>query len=69
MVHGEVWPIGPREGMLCIGCLESRIGRNLTPADFTSFPINTNPRQKRTVRLLDRLGPVVTNSDRGKFYE
>jgi hypothetical protein len=28
------------KGMLCIGCLEVRLGRRLTPADFTDSPIN-----------------------------
>lgn len=27
-------------GMLCIGCLETRLGRRLVPADFLDAPIN-----------------------------
>lgn len=43
MVHSHVWKqtgLGPHGGMLCIGCLEERIGRKLTSADFTDAPIN-----------------------------
>jgi hypothetical protein len=34
MVHDHVWPIGKFDGMLCIGCIEKRIGRQLVPEDF-----------------------------------
>lgn len=43
MVHDEVWlSVGMDlyDGMLCIQCLESRLGRELTPADFTDAPVN-----------------------------
>ena len=42
MVTDEVWQVAwPEEyGMLCIGCLEQRLGRTLTAADFTDAPIN-----------------------------
>jgi hypothetical protein len=38
MVHDDVWTqtgLAPRGGMLCVGCCEDRLGRRLTPADFT----------------------------------
>lgn len=35
--------VGSKTGMLCVGCLEGRIGRSLTPQDFTDAHIN-NPR-------------------------
>lgn len=43
MVQALVWiEAHPhRKGMLCIGCLEQRLGRRLTPDDFTSAPINS----------------------------
>lgn len=44
-VHGEVWFNEARaseRGMLCIGCLEGRIGRQLTADDF--------PRSISTIR-------------------
>jgi hypothetical protein len=34
-------------GMLCIGCLERRPERLLTPDDFRAAPIHTNPRASR----------------------
>lgn len=43
MVHSYLWhlanPDRP-EGMLCIGCLENRIGRQLRSGDFIHAPIN-----------------------------
>jgi len=53
----EVWeqanPDG--DGHLCIGCVEQRLGRILTPSDFTDAPINTRAKP-RSARLADRLG-------------
>lgn len=41
MVTDAVWrAAGMSNGFVCVGCLESRLGRHLTPADFTDFPIN-----------------------------
>ena len=42
MVHKELWLTAWPEdrGMLCIGCLESKLGRTLTAADFTDAPVN-----------------------------
>jgi len=37
-VWNAAWPTG--RGMLCIGCLEDRLGRQLTSDDFTDAPIN-----------------------------
>jgi hypothetical protein len=36
MVHDELWHavVPDGEGMLCIGCLATRLNRSLTPADF-----------------------------------
>lgn len=59
-VHNEVWAearTDEAESMLCIGCLETRIGRQLTPADFSDAPINYPGFQKRiSDRQADRLG-------------
>jgi hypothetical protein len=42
---------------LCIGCLELRIGRQLTAADFPDYPVNqVHPRN--TERLNQRLTAV-----------
>jgi hypothetical protein len=43
MVHDALWRevVGSGDaGMICIGCLESRIWRELTSADFSGAPIN-----------------------------
>ena len=43
MVNDEVWNqsgIGKEDGMLCLACLEARIGRNLEASDFTNIPMN-----------------------------
>lgn len=47
--------VGPGAVHLCIGCLEHRMGRRLTPADFLPCPANTDDAD-RTPRLRDRLG-------------
>ncbi|MGY3409161.1 hypothetical protein ACVWZV_005274 [Bradyrhizobium sp. GM5.1] len=56
MVHDEVWqranPTG--EGMLCVGCLEGRLGRQLSAEDFTDCPLNENMHGKSD-RLIARL--------------
>lgn len=63
MVHNDLWrtAIGPgrgTRGMLCIGCLEDRLGRRLTPEDFTDCPLNTDPMDdfERSCRLMNRMG-------------
>ena len=63
VVRDAVWREAhpARLGMLCIGCLEGRLGRRLTTADFPEAPLN-DPTDLvfgpigRSRRLLDRLG-------------
>jgi hypothetical protein len=61
MVHDEVWAdtgMAPDGGLLCVGCLERRLGRRLTPDDFTSCPLNKDNRTIRhyaSERLYDRI--------------
>lgn len=59
MVTDEVWlkaNRGSEEGMLCIGCVEAEIGRNLTGADFSTAPINDIARfPYKSERLIARL--------------
>lgn len=57
MVHDHLWrqAYKKRRGMLCIGCLETRLGRYLTPDDFTDAPVNQGF-FIFSLRLLDRLG-------------
>jgi hypothetical protein len=76
MVHDVVWQEagGKRDDMmLCVGCLEKRLGRELKPSDFSDAPLN-DPRiayQSRRLwlrvggataeRLLDELGRTTIN--------
>lgn len=57
-VHTHVWEAAGVEGYggcLCIGCLETRLGRQLTPSDFMpDHPFNTD--LPGTSRLLQRQG-------------
>lgn len=68
MVHNDLWMSALREkdmdvnhgtdGMLCIKCLESRIGRELKAVDFTSAPISHVPERHRSELLQKRLKAV-----------
>jgi hypothetical protein len=49
-------------GMLCIGCVESRLGRRLNRSDFTSAGINTQPNAWRSARFNERLAAQETQS-------
>ena len=57
MLIDSVWfsIVGSREGMLCIGCAEIRLGRELTRADFNNSYLNNIHRGIKSARLLDRL--------------
>ena len=55
----EVWKAAEQnetDHMLCIGCVEARIGRKLVPADFTDAPINFPGGWPHSDRMKDRLG-------------
>lgn len=59
MVQNSVWqkalPDGrQRRTMLCVGCLEARIGRQLVGADFIDAPINKGV-FPLSARILDRM--------------
>ena len=57
MVNDFLWlDYGAGDGMLCIGCLEQRIGRLLVWSDFIDAPINYHPNGwDKSERLVDRL--------------
>jgi hypothetical protein len=61
MVRDEVWEAASRDGhlarILCIGCLEQRLGQRLAPNDFSELGIN-EPSGLESDRLLDRVGVV-----------
>jgi hypothetical protein len=42
-------------GMLCIGCLETRLKRKLTPSDFKDCLLNDHKRMKTMGRTSSRL--------------
>ena len=55
MVKNKLWKdAGMLDGFLCIGCLEHRLGRQLTPKDFTNAPINDSGDPWDTPRLRER---------------
>ena len=54
---------GPQGYFLCVGCLEKRLGRELTRADFKPLPAN-NPSPWLSERLNSRLGLTGPFADR-----
>ena len=58
-VHDELWRDYGVEGMLCIGCLERRLGRKLTPEDFKGKGQDRPahfPHYERSESMKDRVG-------------
>jgi hypothetical protein len=47
--------VGSNKGMLCIGCLEKRLGRKLQLCDFTDCYINDPKKNAMSIRLQERL--------------
>jgi hypothetical protein len=47
-----------RQGMLCIGCVEKRLGRRLTPEDFQGAPLDHHliNGPALSTRLMSRIG-------------
>ena len=57
-VHNSIWNKvhNSERGMLCVGCLEKRLGRELVKADFTDCHVNrTAPGKFFSERLWKRL--------------
>ena len=58
MVDDGLWEVATEDCgtdvMLCIGCLEARIGDKLTASDFTDAPINHGI-FPQSARLMERL--------------
>jgi hypothetical protein len=60
MLRPDVWLTAHPDGtgMLCVGCVEQRLGRRLERPDFVDCAINGLPTTTRSKRLKDRLsGP------------
>lgn len=56
-INLETWlsVVGSKTGMLCIGCLEKRLGRKLNKVDFTDCTLNNPKFTKQSIRLSNRL--------------
>jgi hypothetical protein len=56
-VHTSVWlsVVNSIQGMLCISCLEKRLGRQLRSEDFTNCYISNPKRNTMSMLLLSRL--------------
>jgi hypothetical protein len=71
MVHDSVWlAAGMKRGMLCIGCLELRLDRQLVPQDFPYLRINeldpwdsTRLRARKRGLPLEEVGVVMRGRD------
>lgn len=64
-VHTELWLKVTKsiQGMLCIGCLEKRLGRELTKEDFVDCYINNPKNGGMSFRLINRLnGKMVSRN-------
>jgi hypothetical protein len=62
-VHTSIWlsVMDGIQGMLCIGCLEVRLGRRLVASDFTDASINSlHHGSGKSVRLVNRLTALPT---------
>lgn len=56
MVHDEIWERFGVDPLLCIGCLENKMGRQLDRSDFTDCPLNeVDMGWDKSARLVDRL--------------
>ena len=58
MIHDDIWnAVGAGYHMLCVGCLEFRMFRLLTPEDFTDCALNSDMvAWPKSDRLMNRLG-------------
>ena len=56
-IHTPLWlsVIDSIAGMLCVGCLENRLGRQLRRNDFTNAWINNPRHHPVSQRLMSRL--------------
>lgn len=59
MVHHDIWEyvtggLMRVAHMLCVGCLEERLGRRLHYLDFMDVPLN-DAKRRQSLRLRDRM--------------
>ena len=59
MLFNDIWwqaiGLDARIYMLCVGCVEERLGRKLNGNDFSRFGLNYSPDFKRSLRLRQRM--------------
>lgn len=57
MIQDYLWKqVNPQiNGMLCIGCVETKLGRTLISTDFPSYPVNQIGVFLKSERLINRL--------------
>jgi len=71
MIQFDLWkefvPENNSDTMLCLGCLEKRLGRELTPEDFLDCPLNNDEDYDKSNRFLSRLGRI-TNAEAEMFF-
>ncbi|GAA1591979.1 hypothetical protein GCM10009764_13630 [Nocardia ninae] len=62
-VHDHVWQCAAAsaDNILCIGCLETRLGRRLHHTDFVAAALNDPNYGHHSPRLQSRLRPPLTN--------
>ncbi len=59
MVNDDVWlkAVPGKKGILCIGCLEHRLGRELKPRDFSEkLDLSVNKAGRQSIRLSLKMG-------------
>lgn len=56
-VHDHIWfsVVNSQKGMLCVGCIEKRLGRKLNKNDFPKVIINNPKFESKSSRLMDRI--------------
>lgn len=60
MVRFELWDQhGVGNKLLCVDCLEHRVGRPLVPADMLDCALNSSPNQRRCTKLQALCQPLV----------
>jgi len=57
-INTQTWleVVGSKVGMLCITCLEIRLGRKLNSKDFPDVHINNRKLYPMSAKLLQRMG-------------
>jgi hypothetical protein len=71
-VHDHIWrravERSQRHGMLCLSCLERRLGRGLQPEDFKAAPVNAKVAQFLAQRPASAI-PIVPAADASTCVE